>query len=103
MLLGFITLLLTVFQNRIAKICISEDQAKQWLPCSNDKDDSSSKTTHHFQTLFATIPRLLAKASSSDEYCSEKLFGWMQNKLNGKQTTKNTNTVPATMRHDSCM
>ncbi|KAF4399356.1 hypothetical protein G4B88_022439 [Cannabis sativa] len=24
------------------------------------------------------------------------LFGWMQNKLNGKQTTKNTNTVPAT-------
>ncbi|KAM6585406.1 hypothetical protein CsatB_012408 [Cannabis sativa] len=25
-----------------------------------------------------------------------RLFGWMQNKLNGKQTTKNTNTVPAT-------
>ncbi|XP_062085039.1 MLO-like protein 1 [Humulus lupulus] len=76
MLLGFISLLLTVFQNRIAKICISEDQAKQWLPCSNDKDDSSSKTTHHFQTLFATVPRLLAEASSSssssDEYCSEK-------------------------------
>ncbi|XP_060962345.1 MLO-like protein 1 [Cannabis sativa] len=74
MLLGFISLLLTVFQARIAKICISKEHAKQWLPCSDDEDDSSSKTTHHFQTLFTTVPRLLAEASSSgsDDYCSKK-------------------------------
>ncbi|KAK8572161.1 hypothetical protein V6N13_047775 [Hibiscus sabdariffa] len=66
MLLGFISLLLTVFQERIAKICISNDFADQWLPCR----EKNEVTKEHFQTLFSSfLPgggigrRLLAEAS----------------------------------------
>ncbi|KAF2325630.1 hypothetical protein GH714_031457 [Hevea brasiliensis] len=38
MLLGFISLLLTVFQGRITSICISEKLADKWLPCKNKSD-----------------------------------------------------------------
>ncbi|GMN36093.1 hypothetical protein TIFTF001_005752 [Ficus carica] len=87
MLLGFISLLLTVFQGSIAKICISEHQAKQWLPCDykhkyDDKSSSSSTgstSTAHFQISTATflLPglarRLLAEsASSGSDHCSRK-------------------------------
>lgn len=37
MLLGFISLLLTVFQEHIAGICISENIAYTWLPCSEEE------------------------------------------------------------------
>ncbi|XP_031287181.1 MLO-like protein 1, partial [Pistacia vera] len=37
MLLGFISLLLTVFENVITDgICIPKDLANKWLPCKND-------------------------------------------------------------------
>ncbi|KAH1096669.1 hypothetical protein J1N35_013590 [Gossypium stocksii] len=74
MLLGFISLLLTVFQDRIAKICISQDLAHQWLPCKEKKE----VTTEHFQTLFSSfLPngngrRLLAEAANSTAYCTAK-------------------------------
>jgi mlo protein len=76
MLLGFISLLLTVFQARIAKICISEDLASKWLPCKIQKDESS--TTAHFQAFFnsflpGTARRLLAEGSVSTGYCSTKV------------------------------
>ncbi|KAG6668889.1 MLO-like protein 1 [Carya illinoinensis] len=81
MLLGFISLLLTVFQDRIAKICISEVLANKWLPCKKEKDDpsSSSSSTAHFQTFFkypsfvlpGTARRLLDKASGSAESCAK--------------------------------
>ena len=73
MLLGFISLLLTVFQARIAKICIPENLANKWLPCKTDASSSSSTTTH-FQTLFTSfIPgRLLAEATTTPkEYCAK--------------------------------
>ena len=73
MLLGFISLLLAVFQSRIEKLCISENTAKEWLPCKLT-DASSSSTTTHFQTLFTSfIPgRLLAEATTTpEEYCAE--------------------------------
>ena len=80
MLLGFISLLLTVFQDRIAKICISKDLANQWLPCQENKELT---TTAHFQTLFSTfLPngsgrRLLAEASDPAAYCTAKvIFYW---------------------------
>ncbi|XP_058009808.1 MLO-like protein 1 isoform X2 [Hevea brasiliensis] len=73
MLLGFISLLLTVFQDRITSICISEDLANKWLPC---KKKSSATGTAHFQTFFSFFPggsthRLLAEASDSTFTCSE--------------------------------
>ncbi|KAL6221483.1 hypothetical protein ACLB2K_009234 [Fragaria x ananassa] len=49
MLLGFISLLLTVFQGPIEKICISKKLASHWLPC-NEEESESTSTTAHFQT-----------------------------------------------------
>ncbi|TQD83661.1 hypothetical protein C1H46_030775 [Malus baccata] len=75
MLLGFISLLLTVFQERIAKICITEKQAGQWLPCK--KETTSTSTSAHFQTVFfpwsSAARRLLAEdsASTTSGSCSE--------------------------------
>ncbi|KAM4113515.1 hypothetical protein ACJW30_04G001300 [Castanea mollissima] len=75
MLLGFISLLLTVFQTRIAKICMPKNFANKWLPCKLKDASSSSSTTTHFQTLFTSfIPgRLLAEATTTPkDYCAEK-------------------------------
>jgi mlo protein len=76
MLLGFISLLLVVFQTRISKLCISKELANKWLPCEIKKDTSS---TAHFQTFFNSfVPgaarRLLAEDSaSSTGSCKEVL------------------------------
>ncbi|GLT73702.1 hypothetical protein SLA2020_455400 [Shorea laevis] len=69
MLLGFISLLLTVFQDRISKFCMPVNLANKWLPCSKDSEKKS--TISHFQTFFssllprATVRHLLAASSSS--------------------------------------
>lgn len=83
MLLGFISLLLTVFQSKINEICIAKHLTDDWLPCK--KRDTSSSTTSHLQTTAAffssLLPgpagglhrRLLAEASSSTQgYCEKK-------------------------------
>ncbi|XVF56737.1 hypothetical protein PTKIN_Ptkin06aG0144400 [Pterospermum kingtungense] len=84
MLLGFISLLLTVFQNVISKICISREALTSMLPCkiedSKETEEGSrgTATTSHFQNHFAyTLSggtrRLLAESSlSSLGYCGEK-------------------------------
>ncbi|CAK7325027.1 unnamed protein product [Dovyalis caffra] len=74
MLLGFISLLLTVFQGRINTICISEELSKKMLPCKKE-GEGSKETTAHFQTFFSFFPggassRLLAEASSANS-CSK--------------------------------
>ncbi|XP_015867941.3 MLO-like protein 1 [Ziziphus jujuba] len=75
MLLGFISLLLTVFQNPIAKICITKEEASKWLPCKKD-DEADTKTSAHFQSFFTyslipgTSPRLLAESSGSSSTSS---------------------------------
>ncbi|XP_027118053.1 MLO-like protein 1 [Coffea arabica] len=82
MLLGFISLLLTVSQSRINEICIAKHLTDDWLPCKK-KDDTSSSTTSHLQTTSAffssLLPgpgglhrRLLAEASSTQGYCEER-------------------------------
>lgn len=81
MLLGFISLLLVVFQARISKFCISEELASKWLPCKKTTSDSSTSTAH-FQTFFNSfIPgparRLLAEASAStvsNGYCTAEVL-----------------------------
>ncbi|KAL0402762.1 UNVERIFIED_CONTAM: MLO-like protein 1 [Sesamum radiatum] len=63
MLLGFISLLLTVFQGRISTICIAKHLTDDWLPCKKETDkhdgggDDSGKPTAHFQTTLS--PSLL--------------------------------------------
>ncbi|XP_030528208.1 MLO-like protein 15 isoform X2 [Rhodamnia argentea] len=76
MLLGFISLLLAVFQVRIGKICISEKLANKWLPCKKEAPAEGSGTTAHFLTSFFPSGgrHLLAEASASasTDYCSSK-------------------------------
>uniref|UniRef100_A0A0E0HT25 Uncharacterized protein n=1 Tax=Oryza nivara TaxID=4536 RepID=A0A0E0HT25_ORYNI len=45
MLLGFISLLLVVFQDLIQRICIAESLMGHWLPCR--KDGKASSNSHH--------------------------------------------------------
>ncbi|XP_056172603.1 MLO-like protein 15 [Syzygium oleosum] len=74
MLLGLISLLLTVVQNRIGKICISERLDNVLLPCK--KSDSSSAVANFTTSSFASSEtrgrRLLAAASDTMDYCSQK-------------------------------
>lgn len=71
MLLGFISLLLTVCQGLISKICMPEHLSRKWLPCDPEKDDKDTKTAAHFQAFFSAFSahhgtgrRLLADAAS---------------------------------------
>lgn len=73
MLLGFISLLLTVLQARILKICIPKHLTNHWLPCKKDDDVNDSV---HFQTnFFSLIPggRRLLSGSANSGYCEAKV------------------------------
>uniref|UniRef100_A0A2P2MD18 MLO-like protein n=1 Tax=Rhizophora mucronata TaxID=61149 RepID=A0A2P2MD18_RHIMU len=83
MLMGFISLLLTVTQNFISKICVSEHVVNNMLPCSLDDKrkahESNATTTQHYQRFLATAVsrtarRLLAEESSTSAtgYCARK-------------------------------
>ena len=83
MLMGFISLLLTVSQNGIVKICVPQDWTHHMLPCSyKDEEHEQTKTpTSHFQTSFSfsgTVRRLLADAKPATEaepgYCARKVL-----------------------------
>ncbi|XP_057781219.1 MLO-like protein 1 [Salvia miltiorrhiza] len=65
MLLGFISLLLTVFQDRISTICIAQHLTYDWLPCKKvkDEDDGDGGAGHR---------RLLAAASDAPGHCELK-------------------------------
>ncbi|XP_022155783.1 MLO-like protein 1 [Momordica charantia] len=88
MLLGFISLLLTVFQGAISKLCVPESLTKHLLPCdlkdkpkeghNSSSGETGSSTTEHFQTFFVstisgTARRLLSEGSASQAgYCAQK-------------------------------
>ncbi|CAK7341681.1 unnamed protein product [Dovyalis caffra] len=89
MLLGFISLLLTVSQNFISKICVPEHVVNNLLPCSlsekqkekghgSNSTTTTTTTTEHFQSFFTgsisgTVRRLLAETSESHlGYCANK-------------------------------
>ncbi|KAL5082338.1 hypothetical protein RYX36_010759 [Vicia faba] len=62
MLLGFISLLLTVGEGLISKICISEKVAATWHPCSNNvlKEGDSDDESGGRRRLLADPRRILA-------------------------------------------
>ncbi|XP_068654899.1 MLO-like protein 1 [Aristolochia californica] len=67
MLLGFISLLLTVLQGAIGRICIPEHLTKHLLPCKKE-DQNTEKVTGHFQNfiysgIFGSGRRLLAESA----------------------------------------
>ncbi|KAK3231219.1 hypothetical protein Dsin_003100 [Dipteronia sinensis] len=74
MLLGFISLLLTVCQNAIAKICIPQHLSTKWMPCKKQEDNQTKISAHFFSFISpdGTRRHLLAEASSSQDYCSQK-------------------------------
>ncbi|KAL2470068.1 MLO-like protein 1 [Abeliophyllum distichum] len=81
MLLGFISLLLTVFQSRISTICIAKHLTNDWLPCSKPDESKRDKSTDHLQSNFfvsSFIPgggfrrRLLAEEPDATGYCAKK-------------------------------
>ncbi|XP_041000108.1 MLO-like protein 1 isoform X2 [Juglans microcarpa x Juglans regia] len=87
MILGFISLLLTVFQNTISKICVPEDLTRHMLPCKleegGQEESITNATTAHFGSFFvSTISgkarRLLSEevSSSKTSYCSRKIRQW---------------------------
>ncbi|KAK1434915.1 hypothetical protein QVD17_00670 [Tagetes erecta] len=74
MLLGFISLLLTVGKATITDICISKSLADSWLPCS--KKDIQEMDAHHdhkklvsfiASNMTTTSRRVLSAATSSDK------------------------------------
>ncbi|KAF7820117.1 MLO1 [Senna tora] len=50
MLLGFISFLLTVFQDSISNICISREVASTWRPCSASYYEEQAKTPKYLQS-----------------------------------------------------
>ncbi|KAL8215127.1 hypothetical protein R6Q57_004576 [Mikania cordata] len=64
MLLGFISLLLTVFQSRIVKICVNESLMKHLLPCSLSYKKDTLEGTSHIRHLLAEEPAV--------GYCASK-------------------------------
>jgi mlo protein len=71
MLLGFISLLLTVFQGAAQKICVRESVMHHLLPCLLPAADAA-KITAHFMFAGGTR-RLLAGGGASSDYCLNKV------------------------------
>ncbi|KAH6768270.1 Seven transmembrane MLO family protein [Perilla frutescens var. frutescens] len=79
MLLGFISLMLAVFQARISKICIPKGWTNHWLPChkqdddhDDDDHDSDQHTNSTVHVVFPAIRHLLAAAPDGAGYCGAK-------------------------------
>lgn len=76
MLLGFISLMMTVFQGRIVKICVSPGVMNNLLPCSLSARPSSgvegSNTSHSAPEVSGAHRRLLAEEAAGGGYCAAK-------------------------------
>jgi mlo protein len=77
MILGFISLLLTVGTSYIAKICIPKKLGNTLLPCKLKKDDDGDddgvgkrKLLSYAETMI--LRRLLAEADLTKDYCKQK-------------------------------
>ncbi|KAG9445567.1 hypothetical protein H6P81_011695 [Aristolochia fimbriata] len=72
MLLGFISLLLTVFQGPITRICVPVDLTKHLFPCKKPTQNTDGETVH-FQTLIHSVfssGRHLLAETSSESHCA---------------------------------
>ncbi|TKY46289.1 MLO protein 12 [Spatholobus suberectus] len=87
MLLGFISLLLTVLQDPISKICVSQKVASTWHPCANPKalsksegesEDESDVVINSRKLLeyYDPIPRRVLATKGYDK-CAEKAIAFV--------------------------
>ncbi|KAJ1696485.1 hypothetical protein LUZ63_004997 [Rhynchospora breviuscula] len=74
MLLGFISLLLTVFQSTLTKICVRESIMNHWLPCKRETLASSTKhlAADFFTGVLGGGRRLLAGGGGGSDHCTKK-------------------------------
>ena len=81
MLLGFISLLLTVFQGMIQKTCVSPGWSLHMLPCKREEATAGevASTNEHFVTTSQIIGRigrrLLSEGGAEAEICRQKVIG----------------------------
>ena len=79
MLLGFISLLLTVSQGMIQRTCIPPEWAIYMLPCHNAKEQAelSPSEAHGLAAgiLDLTRRRLLAEGGTTVQHCRKKVHG----------------------------
>jgi mlo protein len=85
MLLGFISLFLTITQNGITKICVPDEWTYHMLPCSLEEiEEEEMKKNSHFQTFFSsdhvsgTARRLLGGGGGGG---SDDPFGFTDEKV----------------------
>ncbi|KAL6838371.1 hypothetical protein ACP4OV_031875 [Aristida adscensionis] len=74
MLLGFVSLLLVVFQDRIQMICIDESLMEGWLPCRGHGAAASAAAEHRGvspSTFSAGVRRLLSGGEASGHCTSQ--------------------------------
>ncbi|KAJ3675350.1 hypothetical protein LUZ60_004392 [Juncus effusus] len=80
MLLGFIALMLTVFQGAIQHICIPESMTRHWLPCKIEPSDNNSTVdfsilsyNNDFSLSLSRGKRSLLSGNlrESPDYCTE--------------------------------
>ena len=77
-MLGFISMLLVVFQGPLSKICISQNVASMWHPCSNPKkalsksdgksDSDTNGRKHPFLSYLHICHSLCIESESEFEF-----------------------------------
>ncbi|XP_047330618.1 MLO-like protein 13 isoform X2 [Impatiens glandulifera] len=74
MLLGFISLLLTVFQGLIGKMCLPTHFASYMLPCKMESTSASASEPEHMQYFKETMSngRRLLSTGGGGAYCANK-------------------------------
>lgn len=72
MLLGFISLLLTVFQSRIIRICVKQSIMNHLLPCSLGDREKAIGPKPESEITSHLLRHLLAEEESSTGYCARK-------------------------------
>ncbi|KAM0874858.1 hypothetical protein ACQ4PT_037143 [Festuca glaucescens] len=76
MVLGFISLLLTVFQGAMGRLCIRRSVMRHLLPCKPPPLDGAAENAHFGDAVFTGVlggtRRLLAGGAISGDYCINK-------------------------------
>ena len=76
MLLGFISLLLTVLQDHISDICIPKSIGDSWLPCSKEAKSKSESENKGRKLLGFSDPDFSYRrrlAVKGNDYCSKEV------------------------------
>ena len=78
MLLGFISLMLNVFQGATQKICVKESVMHHLLPCPRRPPHAAKEEAAHygaaaFTGVLGGARRLLAGGGASSDYCLKKV------------------------------